>query len=568
MAHNAESWVAASNRVGVVDGYPGVSPVGGAGKTAIVVCHGMGQQVRFETIDATARLLKTAAESTTPITARMVELSDPISGQRLIAGRAEVDLDRDGLAEVDVYEAYWAPLTEGAVTLGDVVRFLASAVWNGFWHSSSAGFDRFIFNDMRTFAIPFASFALLAAAGALAFGLLLLTSVLASVLTVGRLATALTDPHWRNLLLDWTADLVLFIAPLAMSILALRLAASRHDTRTRAILDDASPTKAHRMAFQKRVRNVQLPGLDQRVIRGLAYGCLFLTLIGVLATDGLAAFNAYQQLVRGDAAPFWTGAWQWGRNHAPAAIAFLFGRAGKRAAIAVVWLAAAAVTLVVRRFAVQYAGDVAAYVSAPSVDRFFKLRAEIQTTCGAVARAVYASPEYARVVMVGHSLGSVVAYDVLNELINEDLMRGRPLDVIARTGALITFGSPLDKTAFIFRTQRPKDTYVQEALAAAVQPMIVCYEYRPNWVNIWSPEDVVSGRLDFYDAADAAPCATGQHPRGAGRDVRHVVNVRDPNAAVPLVAHVQYWSSPLLARILLDAIREPEGTAARVPVGV
>ena len=498
----------------------------------------------------------------------MVELHDPVANRPVVAGRAEVDLDRDGRAEVDIYEAYWAPLTEGAVTLRDVTRFLASAVWNGFWYSSSAGFERFVFNDMRTFAIPFTSFALLAAAAALAFGLLLMTSVVASVLTLSRIATAFTDPSWRNVLLDWTADLALFVAPLAMTIVALTFAATRHDTHTRSILDDTTADTTHRRAFQQRVRNIQMPGLDQRALRWFAYACLILTVLGILATDGLAAVHAYRQLVQHAAAPSWSGPWHWARDSAPAFLAWLFTRAGKRLAIGAIWLVAVGVTIVVRSSAIQYAGDVAAYVSAPWLDRFFKLRDDIKTSCSSIARAIYASPEYSRVVMVGHSLGSVVAYDVLNGLINEDLMHGRALGVIERTGALVTFGSPLDKTAFVFRTQRPHDTYVREALAAAVQPMIVCYEYRPRWVNLWSPDDVVSGHLDFYDAAAAGPCGDAGRSGRARPEHRSVENIRDPNAVVPLVAHVQYWSSPLLARVLLEAIVEPEGAAHGEPLRV
>src|SRR5213080_2751829 len=60
-------------------------------------------------------------------------------------------------------------------------------------------------------------------------------------------------------------------------------------------------------------------------------------------------------------------------------------------------------------------------------------------------------PGYSRVVVVGHSLGSVLAYDTLNALINEDQVCAKQRGVVSKTRALITFGSPLDKTAFMFR---------------------------------------------------------------------------------------------------------------------
>jgi pimeloyl-ACP methyl ester carboxylesterase len=203
----------------------------------------------------------------------------------------------------------------------------------------------------------------------------------------------------------------------------------------------------------------------------------------------------------------------------------------------------------VRWFVVEFVGDVAAYVSAPWLDRFFKLRDEIKKVCCDVTRGVYDCNEYDRIVLVGHSLGSVVAYDVLNTLINEDLL-GKTPGVIRRTTALLTFGSPLDKTAFVFRMQNVAKQYVREALASAVQPLIVLYKYRPPiWLNIWSPSDVISGSLEFYDAADAGPS-----------EDRRVRNRVDRRADLPLIAHVQYWNNPLLGICLLEALNAPVET--------
>src|SRR5262245_14547113 len=144
-----------------------------------------------------------------------------------------------------------------------------------------------------------------------------------------------------------------------------------------------------------------------------------------------------------------------------------------------------------------------------------------------VARAVYAArapggrePLYDRVVVVGHSLGSIVAYDLLDDLILEDRLKGLPYDAAHRTEMLLTFGSPLEKTAYLFRTQRPRAAEIREALAAVVQPMIQNYVSRPRfWVNLFSRNDVISAALRFYDAEDPAEGGT-----------RRVENVEDMEA--------------------------------------
>jgi len=207
-----------------------------------------------------------------------------------------------------------------------------------------------------------------------------------------------------------------------------------------------------------------------------------------------------------------------------------------------VWMAALSASYLVRRFLVEYVGDVAAYVSSNAVDRFYRLRRDIQEVCAEVVGGVYRDRQYSACVLVGHSLGSVVAYDTLNALINEDLLAREKLDICRRTRLFLTLGSPLDKTAFTFRTQRPERASVREALAAAVQPLIVDYRYRPSsWINVWSRNDWISGPLDYYD--------------DPGRlDPRRVVNREDREASIPLVAHTQYWTHEVLGTALYRAV--------------
>lgn len=172
-------------------------------------------------------------------------------------------------------------------------------------------------------------------------------------------------------------------------------------------------------------------------------------------------------------------------------------------------------------------------------------------------------PDYDQIVIVGHSLGSVLAYDTLNAMINVDQLSAKPdrRNVLQRTRALVTFGSPLDKTAFLFRLQaRGEENWIREQLAASVQPLIVDYKYRCDnpksperkldWVNIWSPMDVISGSLEYYDDPDLRK----DDPR---RELR-VANMQDPKANVPFYGHVQYWKNPLLGQQLYRFIVSDE----------
>jgi pimeloyl-ACP methyl ester carboxylesterase len=260
-------------------------------------------------------------------------------------------------------------------------------------------------------------------------------------------------------------------------------------------------------------------------------------------------------------------------------------------------------TWVLRYVIIEYVGDVAVYVSSYKVSRFEETRNKIQETVGAVFRQVYqsTSENYDSVVVVGHSLGSLIAYDALNAMISCDKEEHQGhLRVVERTRRLITFGSPLDKIAFLFRTQVSSQRFLREALAARKQPLILDYaKFRPNrsfrWINIYSSADFVSGPLKYYDTPerDGRASPPDRHPvqnipgvrhslqqvpddlgppggGGGGyadyRDLREyaeresgsgrnpVQNIPDYRAWIPFVAHIQYWRNPVLREQLLDAI--------------
>jgi hypothetical protein len=191
----------------------------------------------------------------------------------------------------------------------------------------------------------------------------------------------------------------------------------------------------------------------------------------------------------------------------------------------------------VRKVLVQYMGDVAAYVDSHSLDRFNDIRTRIKAKVFEQAKAIY-TQQYEHIAMVGHSLGSVISYDTLNALINHDQLNGNTLNVIKHTKLLLTFGSPLDKTAFVFASQKSETTDTREALAATLQPMIQTYDpYRDiNWINVYSPRDIISGKLEFYDDKKAKDY----------EDKRRVNNVIDEDAMIPLAAHIEYWNNTTL----------------------
>jgi hypothetical protein len=214
-------------------------------------------------------------------------------------------------------------------------------------------------------------------------------------------------------------------------------------------------------------------------------------------------------------------------------------------------LAGAAIFAAVSYALTAYVADVAVYVNTDAKSKDFQARSAILKGSTAALKALLASGSYDRVILAGHSLGSVIAYDTVNELLaqyNADPgpAGDRPdpaltLGQLQSLKGLLTFGSPLDKVYYFFREHVKRD----QAIRAQILSMLHSLRRAPSgrnygefdfnysfrqldgadplvWVNAWSRMDPVSGELKFYLPDDQ----------------------RQFNYAVPVLAHLSYWGDP------------------------
>lgn len=520
-------------------------------KTAILVCHGMGQQVQFSTLNDVVNALGKAQEKASRGQAKLDKKDVSvllINSNECLLPRAEVTLTGpDGrLHEVHLYEAYWAALTEGKVSILDVLKFLFSAGWDGLRFAREPNFRRWMFGGWKQH--PFTGrtklFLFIAATIVVAFTLLgvsLISALGVKLVEFFNLATA--DPVLVNLLI---AHLFLFVILLLVS---------------GAILGIAKWSSAGNQAKNGTGVIAQQLSSSLKIINSLSVALLILATLPA-AISLLVHLVYWTWLPPQDRSSFWLSIM---------AARLIEGGAGGdgtkrvldvviiRGVYLLLWGWVLAVFYFATTFFVRYVGDVAAYISAHKVSKFNELRQQIKETAQKMARAAYEARtraggpfEYQNLIVVGHSLGSVLAYDTLNAMINFDLTHGGNLKVVDRTKALITFGSPLDKTAFLFRAQLARDVVdVRESLAAAVQPLICDYAYRPKrWINIWSRLDWISGELGYYDDPAA------MNPTDP-RFEKTVKNREDLEASFPMIAHTEYWRHSIfgdtLYREIVDA---------------
>lgn len=525
------------------------------GLTAVVVVHGMGQQLPFETLDAVVEGLlryeaslasgprtsdgksarraneandsvaadpsaRIARETHTPPsdtrdrdheTPQLRDARDSSQASVRLARVGGVDLPRaeltlgartDAPRRVHLYESYWAPLTEGEVTLRDVTRFLWGAAWNGRNNAKSKrAYFRFMFDQWCRFDPQTSARRHLTLAALVLGALTVLNAATTALFAAAVLGKGIEA---SKSVVPWSKELVSLGALVVACAIVLAIVCGWLMFRTRKM-----------------------------ILFAVLLGDVIAAAVAIVVLFALAAVGRAPSVsIPGAdwlASPWFAG---------------------------VFWALLLGASMVIRQLLVQYVGDVAVYVVPHALDRFFELRQKIKQAVREVVQAVYRDrgadgrPTYERVAVVGHSLGSVAAYDALNALINLDALDpSSAVDVVKRTCLFLTFGSPLDKTAFIFGEQgRRKDEKreTREALAAAVQPMIQDYAYREfPWINIYSPADIISGWLFLYD-----------DPKLPENDPRRVQNLKDPKASTPLVAHTQYWKSSMVFERLHGALMQ------------
>ncbi|OLB53988.1 MAG: hypothetical protein AUH99_00700 [Candidatus Rokubacteria bacterium 13_2_20CM_2_70_11] len=568
----------------------------------MLVAHGMGRQTKFETLDILVNGLMRVARfgRLGAPQARLVSLD----GERL--HRLELTVQTDGgVRELHLYEAYWAPFTEGQVRLRDVMYLVFLAIWNGV-QNGVTDFRRWLFGRSNPFPPQIRTVVYLLVGLAAVLSVVVINASIGLVaaarwglgvgLTVvgdglyGDLSTAFNflfvcvftfgfvlrvcwllrrAPLFLKTLVG-VGSVVLFLVVLAVTIavgVAIPLFAFLH--RQAGPVDDvrllAAAFGLARVEQFNRCVELGIIALVPAALLPTAFTLVgrvwaawrselgsgerrkYLTTWVLLFVFGLVGGLALETA--------WLGLTDWG-----------LGVGGKvEVGRGAVWVFLVIASLVARWVIVQYVGDVVAYVQPHVLDRFDTLRERIKEEVYAKARAIYGAAgkngglEYEGVAIVGHSLGSVIAYDALNRLINDDEVARSAgtwplLRVVPRTFLFLTIASPLDKTAFVFGSQR-RQSQTRHALAATAQPLIQRLEFRPaKWVNIYSPWDPISAPLKYYDP----PLQPGRLP-----DARAVQNQKEPEATTLFLAHIEYWEGALIFETLLEELPSTKTHASR-----
>lgn len=219
------------------------------------------------------------------------------------------------------------------------------------------------------------------------------------------------------------------------------------------------------------------------------------------------------------------------------------------------------VTTVLRagtRFLTESLGDVQVYAERDENSEHYQARERVLQEAEDTF-ALIAARGYQQIVVIGHSLGSVIAFTAL------DRLGQRIPELLPRIDAFITFGSALEKVRYFFERRKEADASAADRLVEPAQRIAK----GKVWLNLWYANDVVANPITTFDSDDAKhknyrhkdlPDDVGLLLQEARNHLVVNVDYGYPISRLPIVwTHSRYWGDAsvvrLLTRIALPSVR-------------
>ena len=202
----------------------------------------------------------------------------------------------------------------------------------------------------------------------------------------------------------------------------------------------------------------------------------------------------------------------------------------------------------------NFMGDLVRYLDMDPRSKYYETRQKIIN--GAVEElCALMDDDYDQIIIAGHSLGSVIAYDALNRIILQINAGKIEKDKAEKIKGLVTFGSPLDKIAFFFREYISSEKKIQRKILADMHAFRTCslleatediedpdpfYVFsKVRWLNFWHAKDLISGKLDLYNLSEVPPKYVGTVRKDGTKDG----NIRIMDKMTVFTAHTCYWGA-------------------------
>lgn len=474
-------------------------------RVAAIAVHGIGSQSRYQTLDKFARGLEDALGGHECVETRFDRtafvagrLHSYVSIEQRSADQAAPLLPHSGATAIDCYEAYWQPRTRGVMKVRGAATWLAVTMLAPvrLWaqidvqHRSRLGrINRLVAEFLKLLVLP--ALALAGALGAVVayFSLQVFNDDLKGASEFRDELGGFED--WARIGLLLLEVLLIFVAfnllKGGVGLLA-RLYFGKRGIRKRLarrvgerIPDDRADGIANWLTGVRTIPNYERirPTTSERIWAIASIVFLAIVIVG-LATiwqihGGLSLWWAYERQ------------------------AVLFRAV---VGLAVAWKAGS--------LFVNLVGDAALYLTDDPDSKGTAARREVTEAVSELARGLLDDGRYDRVHIVGHSLGSIISYDVLNELRLDAAAAGDSVEArrYANLGTFVSMACPLDQVAYFWSTKVPSDRSVRRQVlrfrhGLMQRPTDTDDGYLPGperfrWLNLHVRFDPVGGILRGY----------------------------------------------------------------------
>ena len=216
----------------------------------------------------------------------------------------------------------------------------------------------------------------------------------------------------------------------------------------------------------------------------------------------------------------------------------------------VIVLACVLVAIYVRvRFYIRYfLADVMFWTTHEEKDSRFVKRTEVVDAAEGMLLHVLRDSRCKRIVVIGHSLGTAIAYNALLRIGRRELAQKHTADDqinwnLDRISHFVTLGSPIDIIHYLFdlhQSRYHRFNRVQERLQGRISdpPFQIDNLPNTNWINIWDDGDPISSRL--------------YSPRHGIPNDANILDVLSRSSVWPnpLAAHLNYLLSETAMRVI------------------
>lgn len=483
---------------------------------AIVVIHGIGEQRRGNTVDAFVRALGYCGAGTPRVIREKRSFGEKLPQDAIRVKRGDV--------QADVYEIYWASHTARKTKAASVLAWMYRATF------IPAG--KLKKPSRKT---------LWDVTAALLASVLIVFALLFGVTSLGNLSAQVACRTDTEVVCELPAEQRNITGPGVTWELDQVLAIGRALTASLEIGDrplrDVTPEHA----------------AEVLTLIPLRYWALLMA-IGFVVTQ--AMFRARQVIVG-----IFQGEPRWRENRVGWQISMLLALVATLFVlvhtIAPVMTAFLLIVVVVgsfirgaTHFLAESLGDVQVYSERDENSEYHEARQAVLDEAEKTF-ALLAQRNYQHIYIVGHSLGSVIAFTAL------DRLRWRIPPLMGKIKGFITIGTALEKVRYFFERRKDAD---EEASARLVEAAVDIAEDR-IWLNLWYSNDLVANPITTFDTPNKQHISYQFEDKPALPQLlqqatqRLVVNLECGYVVAPfplIWTHSRYWGDRKVMQLITD----------------